>query len=288
MKHSNEYMFYCYIITRSEGRIAENDKKINILKNSLNNDTEYQKCSKFIAEKRDKLSHLDKKLTDGDNRYQSLKSPISKVRCANQIQLLTESIYEKQDKMDILQLMIDQKIHSKSTSYFSIFPKYYKKVKAVNREELDDNTSRIKEFFHFCRIKHSISKNLRNHTNSNDSYLSRLYDLLKLYNKKVEYLMNNKSEKEEQLHGMTTFVYSYPTLKVDYEKEKYELEKQLSVLEKYMDQIMVERKKKEKELMRLETDNHNLNQQILQVSELKNQLEYQFSSTKGLQKKLAG
>lgn len=249
-------------MTDRQGIIDRNNQQIQILKNQLNSDMDYQKGLEGLTKIKRKYSLIQKKIEENNARYELEKENKNIITYSNQIQLLTETIMEKEQKIRFIQLMLETLGKKENLNPIQMFIQFYQQNQKIAWEELNENVSLGRQFTQFTYLFYTILKEQRQQPKIDINLQARLSTLLANYHTIQDALLLEKNNKEEILQQDRHFQMSYPQMQRKLESNKKTAYTLLQQLTQYIEKKNAERACMQDEIMRLEQENSNYQKEI--------------------------
>ncbi len=251
----NSYGFIMYVMTERACAIEKNKQLISKLQRELDSDTVYQKVVKGFQSGKKKKQMIEQKLEENYWHYQLDREDEVILEYSNQIQILTEAISEKEQKIRFIQLMMEELEQKKGINYIHLFFEFHRKNKQMISEELEDNISIRKQIFQFISLHHAVLKKQRKYAILGGSSQDSLRHLFTYYTSIQNQLQQEKDRKMMKLQESIQFKRDYPKMQKKLEEDRNTLDTVLQQLQPFVEKMETERSLKQNEIVRLIQEN---------------------------------
>lgn len=268
MQIANENKICLFMTVERQRRIDANNKRIEELQQELDKD---QKYLDSFEKTRTSLYQIDKDIELSESLYRSYNNSDVIGNIGNQIQALANKISEKEEKIRMIEIIMDVYSEKKKITLFSVFSRYYKNRKQVYEEESDEKPDYITEFIHFRPIYNSILEIKNRVVDNNLEFPEQLQNVLSYYKKEKEKLLVMKDNKEEELSKIRRFKRGFPIIQSKLQQQKMKLQRKLATLTPNIKSIMARRRQINSEIMELQRINDGYISQMNKLNETANQ-----------------
>ena len=194
-----------------------------------------------------------------ENRFQYQKYADKKilVSYSNQIQEIVETIEDLDERINLIQLMIENKKQNHKLQKTKVFLKWYQQNKQLSKEDSYETIGIIPQYFHFIKIYYSIVHKQNKIIHLND--VDELQNTEIYYQHQKEQLIIKQSEKEQYLERRKIFLRNYRIQNNEFENKKRGFEKRLDYVRQLLIKIVKEKTEMQKEIEELVLENQELN-----------------------------
>ncbi len=276
----NVYGFLWYVMINREGLIQKNAQTIAALTQELTSDNAYQKCLELLSKVEKKKNIIAAKMRENHDGQCDKENRVL-LNYAEQIELLADAIYEKEQKMRLIKLMIEYLKKKKKINNLQLFVQFYRQNNQLALEELGEKVSIKEQLFRFICLNHAILKKL--HRYELDSMQARLEHLLKDYERIQNSLHQEQEYKQRKLKQKVEQERVYPTIQKRLLNDANKVDIIFQQASDFMTKIKARRTIKEKEIQRLEEENQTYQNELKQIREMLLQAGCEYQSINPLQ-----
>lgn len=282
-------------------KIEQNKKRIDELTTIIKHDEEYNRYRNLTERSKKVLRLIEKETKEIEEKIQHHRDKEWIRRKGDLIQNFANSIEEKEEKIRIINIMIQSSQKKRKFTIFSTFKNrsqqkkksnskisnlktkilekiktsniyifrstwksYYTQKKETNSKESHKPTMRIEEFIRFTEIYNSIMKKQEKTFNSNLELKDNLKHMLAFYRNKQEKLINDKNTVEEELDKVVRFwPADYYKAKKELEETKLMIEESFPIVQQHFNILAAKRKAQIEEIRALEKENNAYEAQII-------------------------
>lgn len=268
MEGKSEQEIYSYMIYDRQTRIRQNNKRIGELLNKLTNDIKYQKCFDLIHKLKQRQHMIESQLAEQEREYTEKYKDRVLLSNSNQIQLIVDTIAEKEEKIELVDIMHELVQKNGRVSRIRLFQKWHKHRKQSLQEELGEQPFIGAELIYFVKIYHEVLSKQKKRFPICISEQEKIQLSFDYYHSMKEQLLMKKEQKEEYFIERRNFIVSYFKQKLDAKEKLTIIGEQLDMLNPYLENLLEERVKIEQEINMLEQLNQGYAEQISKLSEI--------------------